>query len=402
MKKVLIVLKDETLFSKHCTGHESLFFANDGVQALGIMQKEAIDLLIMGWNASGTDCVELIAVAALQYPSVKVVILLAIDRLTMADCKRLKTFKSIYFALEPDSEKEVENFLDLLNVIEHQALSVESISTADFLKLIQSQKKSCLLSIEQKNSSQKALVYFENGVLYDVVSGLLQSEAAVSEILTWKHPQLVFRPPIQKQIRRKIFFDLDEFISEQEKNNGSNIEENSLDLLIEQVLAKAEERIKMEEAKAKAETETQQNHALTEKTATAFEEPAKKAGSISISELENILKPLSDINDYFASAVFDSSGNLMAQHATQSYHFDVLAKTITTLIKTVTNSTSSMGLGDANFIHLNCDNNIVLAVWEPNHQLIAVLLLNADSKLAGLAKMNLITAYWSMLKNWHE
>lgn len=400
MKKVLIVLKDvallSTLKSWHVRYAESspLFFANEGTQALNIMQSESIDLLITELDLPEIDGVELVGTTASHYPTVKVVVLLSIDGLTVADCKRLKTFRSVYFALKPDSEKEFENFLNVLNVVDHQALSAADINIADFLKLIECQKKTCLLAIEQKNNSQKALVYFENGVLYDAINGLLKSEAAVSEILTWTQPQLIFRPPIQKAVRRKIFFDLDELINEQEKNNESNTD-NALDALIEQVLAKAEERIKMEEAKAKEKAETQQLPPV--ETASKLAEPTK-AISISPAELENILKPLRSINDYFASAVFDMSGNLVAQHTAREYDIKTLAENIAALIKTIANSANNIGLGESNFIQLNCNNSILVAVWESTHQLIAVLLLEPNSKLIGLAKMNLITGYQAMLK----
>lgn len=523
VKKVLIVLKDVILLSSlkrwysHSSIKNQLFFAKDGIKALEAMQSESIALLITDLDLPEMDGVELLARMTKDYSQTQITVLFAPELMTVENCKKLKKFSSVYFELKPDSLKDFTSFLSKLETFENKALPAGDIVIADILKLIECQKKNCVLTLENKLTHQKATLYFEEGVLYDAVSAnLLEPESIVLEIVAWSQATLNFQPLIQFQTVRKVFLNINELISDNRNNElspnnelSSNME-SKLGVLIEKVLAMADVRTKIKktkaaetdaqaedkrkaeakaeaekiakleaeaqakseaekiakleaqaqveekriaklkaddqskaeaekiakleaeaqaeaeriaklkadaqtkaeaeriakleaEAQAKAEAERiakleAQAQAEAERFAKLEAEKHARAAFVAQLELENTLEPLQKINDYLASAIFDTAGNVFVHHGIDNYKVENLAKNIVALIKIVANSTRDVGLGESSFVQLNCENSLLEAVWEKDSQFIMVTLLDPDSKLANLAKMTLKKAYETMQK----
>lgn len=436
MKKILIVLNDAILMSVfkswvfRSQKKDSLLFAKDGKEAVEIIKSCPIDLLMTDLSLPEMDGLELVTGISLLYPELKIAFFIATASIGLNE--KLKNLTSVYFINKPNSLREFIHLVSVMEVTGFQALSVANILIADFLELIECQKKTCLLSIENDANQQKGLIYFEHGVLYDAVYGDFKAELAVVEMLSWQHAKLIFKTLANKQFRRQIQSSLSSLIK-----GGSNLkakaEEEAKNALALQVKIAQEQQAKTEaaalqtkmlaEAQAKAvaqekiaaenkiKAEQQEKIAADNKikaeqqakivadAKAKSEEQAKAQAAlhllsvkISSLSLEETLLPLQDIEDYLASAVFDMTGQIVIKHKTanSSHSIEDISVDAVMLIKTALETVTHVGLGKFNFIQVMSEGGVFEAGWVLENQLVGAVLLSSKAKNTGLAKIRLI------------
>jgi len=217
MKKILIVITDTILLSVfkswvfRARKKDTLFFAKDSHAALQILTTQPIDLLITPLSLSGIDGIELIIAAAATCPELKVAFFLSED--FMWQSEKLSKLAHFYFVEQPSSLKEFCCFEQTLGVAEYQAPVLATISITDFLKLLMCRKKTCLLMVQNEATQQQALIYLENGVLYEAMCGGFKGLVAMEEILTWKTVTFTFMPlPEDAPFTRNIKVSLSELL----------------------------------------------------------------------------------------------------------------------------------------------------------------------------------------------
>ncbi len=101
--------------------------------------------------------------------------------------------------------------------------------------------------------------------------------------------------------------------------------------------------------------------------------------------LEEILKPLQEVDGYLASALFDMGGEILVKHNNSKYNVEMIGANAVAMINT------AAGLGKCNFIQVNSDLGIFGAVWAVEDQSIVAVLLEPNAYI-GLAKKALLTA----------
>lgn len=368
MKKVLIVCNDVVLlsiFKRWATRSEKenvLFFAKNSKKAIEIINAQPIDLLISDLNLPEIDGIELAVGLSGYYPMLKTAFF--IDKNAKTFNEQLTQLSSIYFINQPESLKEFVYLADLISVIDLQVKYMSDILTADFLKLIEYQKKTCLFVIENKTTQQKCALYFKEGVLCDAMCDQLKAEEAVLEILDWTQTKIVFKNATEKKFQQKI--------------------QTSLTALIKQKLT--------------AQTNT--HSVLLAKTVspTIMEEITLPLIAQQLSEkvcaldVTQEIKPLQFINNYLAFVIFDSAGNLLVHHQEDPAFEKKLVQisfNMGIFINIITNTLANPQYNQVEFIQLHFDDAIFGATWLVEKQIFAAFLLTATAKNSGLAKIHL-------------
>ncbi|MEI6707434.1 MAG: DUF4388 domain-containing protein [Methylococcales bacterium] len=371
MKKILIVLNDAILISVfkswvfRLQKKETLFFAKNAKEAIEVMNAHSIDLLITELDLPEIDGLELVSGASVYHPTIKIAFFLSNTLFTTVS-EKLKKLTTIYFFNKPNSLKDFIPFVNIIEEIEFQALPMVDISISDFLQLIECQKKTCLVSIENESNQQKGFIYFEHGILYDATFADFKAEFAVVEMLAWKYAKLNFKTLANKQFRRQIQHSLDTLIKE-----GENL------------------KLKAEEAAIVLQEAEAAKAAIVLQEAEASQALFKKISSL---DLADTLQPLQEMDDYLASTIFDMAGRIVIKHQASSFehNMDEISRNAVEIIKTALETVGNVGLGKFNFIQVNADQGIFEAVLILENQFVGAVLLNAETSNTGLAKIRLI------------
>lgn len=107
-----------------------------------------------------------------------------------------------------------------------------------------------------------------------------------------------------------------------------------------------------------------------------------------IMSLENVLKPLQDVDGYLASAIFDMGGEVLVKHNNSKYNVEIIGANAVAMINSAVKAVHGAGLGKCNFIQVNSELGIFGAVWAVEDQSVAAVLLEAKANV-GLAKLAL-------------
>ncbi len=243
LKNFLMVFNDVVLLStfkrhvQHASKPIGVFFAKDAKKALDVLQQHPIDLLLTTFDLAETDGLELVAEVSVLYPSVKIGFFLH-PKLTV-DSEKLQKLSSFYFIVKPVSLKEFIHFISVgcLTIAELQALPVTEMWIGDFLQLIVYRQKTCALQVEHRQSGQKIVIYFQDGVLCDAVHeevkvvtpqiGLeaylsvdlnlvceeFNSSSTMLEVLSWTQVKISFKTFDRKSIQQTLHVPLASFIA---------------------------------------------------------------------------------------------------------------------------------------------------------------------------------------------
>ncbi|MEY4768228.1 MAG: hypothetical protein RL637_867 [Pseudomonadota bacterium] len=104
--------------------------------------------------------------------------------------------------------------------------------------------------------------------------------------------------------------------------------------------------------------------------------------------LENVLRPLQEVDGYLASAIFDMGGEVLAKHNNSKYNVEVIGANAIAMINAAVKAVKGAGLGKCHFIQVNSELGIFGAVWAVEDQSVAAVLLEPKANI-GLAKLAL-------------
>jgi predicted regulator of Ras-like GTPase activity (Roadblock/LC7/MglB family) len=105
-------------------------------------------------------------------------------------------------------------------------------------------------------------------------------------------------------------------------------------------------------------------------------------------QLDEVLKPLQEVDGYLASAIFDMSGEVLVKHNNSKYNVEAIGANAVAMINAALKAVHAAGLGKCNFIQVNSDLGIFGAVWAVEDKSVVSVLLEAKANV-GLAKMAL-------------
>jgi hypothetical protein len=317
---------------------------------------------------------------------VKVAFFLPLD--STINSESLAKLSSLYFIHKPESLKDFIRFEKLVSVAIFQTLAVADMLIVDFLKLAKYQYKTCLLEIDNLLTGEKGFIYFEAGVLHDAACGDFKAELAVVEMLSWKKGKFMFKEFAKKLLHRKIQSALADLIEE-----GENFKANAA--IRESVATIAESEEEQMTANDEANTENtfliQQAVELTALSVEQAQLHEVLFVKIRALQLNEVLEPLQEFNHYLGFAIFDITGQLAIAHGVTAFEENIenISQHTVAIIIATSDIMPKIGLGKPAFIQISSDGAVFQLEWIIEKQLLAIILLNAEAKNTGLAKIYL-------------
>jgi CheY-like chemotaxis protein len=191
MKNILVVdderpfllsLKDGLLSS----GDQfKVVLANDGKQALQILETQPIDLLVTDLKMPVMDGFQLLANVSRQYPQLPIIVMTAFG--TPEIESKLAGMNALHYLEKPlDLDLLAQTIMEALSTEGHSF--IRGISLATFLQLVHLEKKSCSLKV--RSQGQTGYLFIRQGELIDAQTGELQGEAAALVIVAWDDAEI--------------------------------------------------------------------------------------------------------------------------------------------------------------------------------------------------------------------
>lgn len=214
MDKILIA-EDDRIHLKRLTTiigkHKEKFKvipAEDGQEAIEILQKEEVSLLITDIQMPRVDGLQLLAYVNDHHPNLPCFVMTAYGTPQM---KAMLPMDLLRFFKKPfDIDDLVLAIIDVLSRdTEREALP--GISLISFLYMIEMEQASCTFEVSSPGRPEGTM-YFNKGILYDAQCQDLKGEKAAFELISRKNATFKFKFFLEKDITRKIHQDLNHLI----------------------------------------------------------------------------------------------------------------------------------------------------------------------------------------------
>ncbi|MDX9745403.1 MAG: response regulator [Syntrophales bacterium] len=191
MAIILIVDDDKTFLLSLAEGlkaHDREFeikTAANGKIATQVLQEESVDLIITDLKMPVMDGFELLAYMSSHHPRIPVIVMTAYG--TPSVESSISHLGAVRYLEKPlDFNLLVDNIYNIVKASDD--VKVSGIQLISFLKLIQLEKKTCILTI--RNHSQAGKMFLRKGVLIHATVTNSYGETAVMEMLDWEHPEI--------------------------------------------------------------------------------------------------------------------------------------------------------------------------------------------------------------------
>ena len=178
----------------------NLITAKDGSEAIEMLKKTPISLLITDLQMPRIDGLGLLAFATKYYPKVPCIVMSA-----HGTPKIIETIKKdiLQFIEKPFTARELaKTIMSILNRDTPDG-SLSGISVVTFLQMVEMEQKTCLCEVESPGNP-KGFFYFQGGELYHAVCGDLKGEKAALKLINMDNPSINFRRPPKRKIARAI------------------------------------------------------------------------------------------------------------------------------------------------------------------------------------------------------
>jgi CheY-like chemotaxis protein len=201
--KVLVVDDEETLtWSMTKTlakdkGKYELVIANTGSEALTVLEKDPIDVVVTDIKMPDINGLELLSIIRKQFPSTKVIIMTAYGS---PEVHKEATRRGSYFYIEKPFEISDIRTLILKALEEKRGGFVGQVVDLQLVDIIQ---MGCLgrfsMSLSVSKGNEEGLIYFKNGEIAHAEVGDLEGKEALFAMLEWHegrfNSQMGISPP---------------------------------------------------------------------------------------------------------------------------------------------------------------------------------------------------------------
>lgn len=231
MSIILIVDDDKNFLLSLVEGlkaHDQEFeirTATNGKIAAQIISDEYVDLVITDLKMPVMDGFELLAYMSSHFPRIPVIVMTAYGTPVIENS--VSHLGAIRYLEKPlDFDLLVENIYK--SVEQHDNSYIPGISLISFLKLVQMEKKTCILTI--RNQEHEGEMFFKKGVLIDAVTPENNGETAAMEILGWEQVEMQIRSKsfsMEKNILNDLDFLITVFESRRPSRRSAGVDEPS-------------------------------------------------------------------------------------------------------------------------------------------------------------------------------
>ena len=238
IKNVLLVDDDTEMLHALKEGFKrylesfAVLLAEDGLQALEVLKKNIISLVVTDLKMPKMDGFELLAHIMQHYPDIPVIIITGYSTPEMEQLAREGGAVG-YIAKPFLIENLARQILRTLRK-ESEGGTLHNISSGMFLQLIEMEQKTCTIRLEEKDSGQKGILFFRDGELLDARVNNMQGESAAHEIFSWDAVNLSIQNGCALE-ENKIQSDLQPLILEAMRRKDEQEPEVVPETVIEQV-----------------------------------------------------------------------------------------------------------------------------------------------------------------------
>jgi CheY-like chemotaxis protein len=217
MKKILIVLNNRSLmgiFEEWLAkegAHDLLLLAKNTDEAIKLLTLHSVGIIITELNMfNADDGFHFLAYLLVHKPKTQICMIVNSDAFTVevkfAHIQAIRLFK------KPKKLIDVVKMISRLAENDFKLATVADITVGEIFKLIEIEKKLCLLEVQSLETFRRGFIYFDHGVLYDAFYRTLKGEEAILKMLSWKKFKLSFKPLPLKTPYKNIEQPLDQLL----------------------------------------------------------------------------------------------------------------------------------------------------------------------------------------------
>ena len=337
-QKILIVDDDPTLL-EHLARSLSPYYAfsiltaENGVEAVDVLDREPIDLVVTDVQMPKMDDFALVSHISQQHPKLPVIVITAHASPPMEH--RLNRMGIVSFEKKPiDADALANRIFDLL--IGAQSGYLQGISIPSFLQILQADNKSCSLKIT--GGDKTGFLHLLDGQVVDAEFEGLRGEDAAIALIAWDESLIIDIQEVvrlkEKTINRNTMFLIMDAVRKKDEDglpSNGGASEVAEDFILPTRTTIPPSLLALETPSVCVNTGVRLSGATTE------EETAFYLGT---------LRHLFDVKGYEASAVLTHSGQPLAVHAENS-KVDVtfIAKTVNDMFCGLQGRSALLGMG---------------------------------------------------------
>ena len=171
IKNVLLVDDDHEMLIALKEGFQrykdsfAILMAADGLKAVESLKKNPISLVVTDLKMPGMDGFELLALIMEHYPDIPVIIITGYSTPEMEHLAREGGAVG-YIAKPFLIENLAQQILATLRK-ESEGGTLHNVSSGMFLQLVEVEQKTCTIRLEDKFSTKKGILFFQEGELFD-------------------------------------------------------------------------------------------------------------------------------------------------------------------------------------------------------------------------------------------
>jgi CheY-like chemotaxis protein len=194
MTEILVVDDDKSFLKSMVLGLKSIspslsvLSAENGLEAVELLKKNCICLLVTDLKMPEMDGFELLAYVMEHYPDISVVVTTG-HSIPAAQSEALNE-AALIVLFKPFSLQDLTLTVSQLLEKQVDGGTLFNVSPGTFMQLINMEQKTCTLRIQEKTSGQMGVLFFREGQLLDARMGDQQGETASLEIFSWDHISL--------------------------------------------------------------------------------------------------------------------------------------------------------------------------------------------------------------------
>ncbi len=351
MDKVLIVDHDPEMLEclkeglKRYTNQFEIVSTADGSNAIDILRKEKISLVVTDLLLPRIGGLQVLAYMTRNYPHIPCIVMIepSGNSKIRANLLQKDTLRSIE---KPVSYKILASAiiegLDLLD----EGSTNRGIPAFSFFSLIQLKQETCLLQIKSPTNA-RSFVYFENGILFDASSNQgRESEEAVLELLGWENTEFSFLSLPKGKIQRKIDADL---ISLLEEANRRKLEPEKADTKVK--FSETQKQMEFSDDQIETEVFIQGHPISVDVEEEVFVEISPGKNEI----VKNKLCEITDITGFIAASIFSIGGELLESVTDRPMKTERVADFVFEIFKNTRKTFGSLHLGEADILDISTD-----------------------------------------------
>jgi len=178
--------------------------AKDGMEAIGILKREPISLLVTDLQMPRVDGLVLLAYAHKYHPDIPCIVMSAHGT---PKIKQALQSDILQFIEKPFTADELAKVIITALSKGAPGGTLSGISIVNFLQMVEMEQKTCLCEVESPDNP-KGFFYFKGGVLHHAVCGSLKGEEAAVKLIQIENATISFKKTPERKIPRVIKTDL--------------------------------------------------------------------------------------------------------------------------------------------------------------------------------------------------